>query len=56
MYFDLLLDALFGPREVLHAMECPVCGHDEIYYLDAKNKKQVGRACQGCSFVQKFEF
>lgn len=56
MNFDYLLNALFGEREVLHALECSVCGFDEIYYLDPSTKKQIGRACQGCQFVQKFEF
>lgn len=56
MNFDYLLNALFGDREVLHALECSVCGFDEIYYIDPSTKKQIGRACQGCQFVQKFEF
>lgn len=56
MYFGYLLDAVFGQREVLHAIECSICGDDEIYYLDAQTKKQIGRACQGCNYVQKFNF
>ena len=36
MYFELLLYALFGKREVLHAMECQICGYDEIYYNDSR--------------------
>jgi hypothetical protein len=55
MYFNFLLDALFGHREVLHAMECSVCGQDEVYYLDAETKRQIGRACEGCNYVQKFD-
>ncbi|WP_042354235.1 hypothetical protein [Bacillus rubiinfantis] len=56
MYFELLLDTLIGPREILHTMECPVCGFDEVYYRDPITKKQLGRACCGCNFVQKFNF
>ncbi|GHH98689.1 acyltransferase [Neobacillus kokaensis] len=56
MYFEFLLDALLGPREVLHSMECPVCGFDEVYYRDPASMEQLGRACQGCNFVQKFDF
>jgi len=56
MYFENLLNALFGEREILHVMECQVCGFDEIYYLEPSTKKQIGRACEGCQFVQKFEF
>ena len=56
MYFDVLLDALLGPREHLHEMECSVCGYDEIYYQDPETKQQIGRACKGCNFVQKFDF
>ncbi|MCM3569389.1 acyltransferase [Neobacillus mesonae] len=56
MYFEVLLDALLGEREILHSMECPVCGFDEIYYCDPVTLKQLGRACQGCNFVQKFDF
>ena len=56
MYFESLLDALLGPRESLHEMECSICGFDEIYYIDPLTGKQIGRACQQCNFVQKFEF
>ncbi|MBY0098846.1 acyltransferase [Mesobacillus maritimus] len=56
MYFENLLDALFGEREILHVLECSICGFDEIYYVDSTTKKQIGRACCGCQFVQKFEF
>ena len=55
MYFDCLLDALFGPREVLHRLECSICGFDEIYYIDTSTRQQIGRACQGCNYVQKFD-
>lgn len=56
MYFDFLLDALLGPREILHSLECSVCGQDEIYYINPTTKQQIGRACQGCNYVQKFDF
>ncbi|WP_134704901.1 acyltransferase [Ammoniphilus sp. YIM 78166] len=56
MYFKYLLDALFGPREILYALECTICGDDEVYFLDPKTQKQIGRACQGCNYVQKFDF
>lgn len=56
MYFDFLLDALLGQREVLHSLECSVCGFDENYYIEPSTKQQIGRACQGCNFVQKFDF
>jgi hypothetical protein len=55
MYFDCLLDALFGTREVLHRLECSICGFDEIYYIDTSTRQQIGRACQGCNYVQKFD-
>lgn len=54
MHFEFLLDAILGQREILHDMECSVCGHDEIYYIHPITKKQLGRACKGCNFVQKF--
>lgn len=56
MYFENLLNALFGEREILHVLECSICGFDEIYYIDTLSRKQIGRACQGCQFVQKFDF
>jgi len=56
MYFEYLLNAIFGPREIFHDMECSVCGADEIYYRDPVTKKQIGRACKGCNFVQRFDF
>ena len=31
MYFENLLNVVFGQREVLHIMECEICGYDEIY-------------------------
>ncbi|MFC4322592.1 acyltransferase [Litchfieldia salsa] len=55
MYFESLLDAIFGPREILHVMECSVCGFNEVYYIDAETNVQIGRACQGCNFVQRFD-
>ncbi|AZU64508.1 acyltransferase [Neobacillus mesonae] len=56
MYFEYLLDALLGPREILHSMECSVCGLEETYYRDPVSRRQLGRACYGCNFVQKFDF
>ena len=56
MYFENLLNAVFGHREILHIMECEICGQDEIYFEDAHIGKQIGRACNGCQFVQKFNF
>ncbi|MFE4523068.1 acyltransferase [Cytobacillus firmus] len=55
MHFEALLDALFGPREILHEMECSVCGLDETYYKDPFTHRSLGRACPSCNFVQKFE-
>lgn len=55
MYFENLLNAIFGPREILHDMECSVCGDSEIYYINPETNKQIGRACRGCNFVQTFE-
>ncbi len=56
MYFEYLLDAILGPREILHEMECQVCGFNEVYYKDPHTGEQTGRACQSCNFVQKFDF
>ncbi|WP_216831510.1 acyltransferase [Alkalihalobacterium elongatum] len=56
MSFDLLLDAVLGERQLFHVIECSVCGHEEIYYIDPETKQQIGRACSQCGFVQKFEF
>jgi predicted nucleic-acid-binding Zn-ribbon protein len=56
MYFENLLDAVFGIRKIFHVAECEVCGFDEVYYEDAETKKLVGRACSHCNFVQKFDF
>ncbi|WP_010677053.1 hypothetical protein [Bacillus timonensis] len=55
MHFELLLDAVFGPREVLHDLECTVCGHNELYYIHPQTGKQIGRACEECNFFQKFD-
>ncbi len=54
MYFENLLDVLLGPREILHDMECSVCGYEEVYYINPISRKQIGRACKGCNFVQTF--
>lgn len=55
LYFEALLDAVLGEREIFHIIECPVCGFEEIYYQNAKTKRLIGRACSSCNFVQKFE-
>lgn len=54
MYFENLLDVLLGPREILHDMECSVCGYEEVYYINPITREQIGRACKGCNFVQTF--
>lgn len=55
MYFELLLDAVLGERQIFHIIECPVCGLEEIYYVHQETKKLIGRACSNCNFVQKFD-
>ncbi|OMP68768.1 acyltransferase [Domibacillus epiphyticus] len=55
MTFDHLLDAIIGPREHFHDMECHICGYDEIFFLHPVTKKQIGVACIGCNFVMKFD-
>ncbi|MHC0037580.1 acyltransferase [Pseudoneobacillus sp. C159] len=56
MYFNALLDAVFGPCTIFHVIECSICGFDEIYYQDTETNKVIGKACAGCNFVQKFDF
>jgi predicted nucleic-acid-binding Zn-ribbon protein len=56
MHFENLLDILLGNRGIFHIIECSVCGFDEIYYDDPLTKKQIGRACKNCSFVETFDF
>jgi predicted nucleic-acid-binding Zn-ribbon protein len=56
MFFENLLDAVFGVRKIFHVIECEVCGFDEIYYEDVETSKLIGRACSQCNFVQKFDF
>ncbi|WP_209121600.1 acyltransferase [Alkalihalobacillus sp. BA299] len=56
MSFELLLDAILGDRELFHSIECTICGHEEIYYIDPNSKQQIGKACSKCGFVQKFVF
>jgi hypothetical protein len=56
MYFEILLDAVLGDRQIFHIIECPVCSYEEIYYEDAHTKELIGRACSTCNFVQKFDF
>lgn len=51
MKFEVLLDAILGPREMFYHMECHVCGSVEIYYQDPETKKQIGFACRGCNWV-----
>jgi len=55
MYFELLLDAVLGERQIFHIIECPVCGSEEIYYEHSVTKRLIGRACRSCHFVQRFE-
>lgn len=55
VYFEFLLDALLGPREIIYEVECSVCGFNEVYYRDKVTKENLGRACKQCNFVQKFE-
>ncbi|KPB05730.1 acyltransferase [Bacillus sp. CHD6a] len=54
MDFELLLDRLLGEREVIHEVECSVCGDYEIYYRDPITKENIGRACEFCIYVQRF--
>jgi hypothetical protein len=56
MYFEILLDAVLGDRQIFHIIECPVCNYEEIYYEDVNTKELIGRACSTCNFVQKFDF
>jgi hypothetical protein len=56
MYFENLLNAVLGQREILHIKECEICGYDEIYFIDTHTEKQIGRACHECRLVQKFNF
>ncbi|MED3563098.1 acyltransferase [Bacillus sp. MUM 116] len=56
MYFEHLLDAILGERQIFHIIECPVCGLEEIYYENSKTRRLIGRACCNCNFVQKFDF
>ena len=55
MYFESLLDAVLGERQIFHIIECPVCGFEEIYYEHNVTKRLIGRACRNCNFVQRFE-
>ena len=55
MSFETLLDFLLGPREVIHEVDCSVCGDYETYYRDPVTKKNLGRACAFCGDVQTFE-
>ncbi|MEH7254632.1 acyltransferase [Neobacillus niacini] len=55
MSFETLLEYLLGPREVIHEVECSVCGGYETYYRDPITKKNLGRACNFCGDVQAFE-
>jgi ribosomal protein S27E len=56
MYFEVLLDAILGERQIFHVVECPVCENEEVYYEDVESKELIGRACTHCNFVQKFNF
>ena len=56
MYFEILLDAVLGEREILHESECGICGYEEIYYKNPTTQETLGRACKNCNFVQKFDY
>jgi hypothetical protein len=55
LHFELILEAVIGKREILHELECSICGFNETYYRDPVTKQSLGRACKTCNFVQKFE-
>jgi predicted nucleic-acid-binding Zn-ribbon protein len=55
MYFEYLLDATLGPREIFYVIECSICGFDEIYYKDPETNQFIGRACANCNSLQKFD-
>ena len=54
LHFELLLEAVLGQREIIHELECTICGFNETYYWDPVTRQPIGRACNTCSFVQKF--
>ncbi|MCT8137639.1 acyltransferase [Anaerobacillus sp. CMMVII] len=54
MNFELLLDKLLGQREIIHEVECSVCGDFETYFRDPITKENLGRACEHCVYVEKF--
>lgn len=54
LHFELLLEAVLGQREIIHELECSICGFNETYYRDPATKQSIGRACKTCNFVQKF--
>ncbi|MBY6052109.1 acyltransferase [Cytobacillus firmus] len=55
MHFELLLEAVLGHREIIHELECTICGFYETYYRDPVTRQSIGRVCNTCNFVQKFE-
>lgn len=55
MNFEFLLDKLLGQREVIHEVECPICGDYEVYYRHPITKENLGRACEYCVYVEKFQ-
>jgi len=55
MYFECLLDAILGERQIFHIIDCSICGFEEIYYESPTAKQLIGRACSHCNFVQRFE-
>ncbi|WP_339251568.1 acyltransferase [Sporosarcina sp. FSL W8-0480] len=54
MNFENLLDKLLGQRELIHEVECAVCGGFEAYYRDPFTKENLGRACEFCWEIQTF--
>lgn len=55
MYFEYLLDAVLGERQIFHIIDCSICGFEEIYYESPAAKNLIGRACSHCNYVQRFE-
>jgi hypothetical protein len=55
MKFQNKLNIILGERIILHTMECSVCQHNEYYYIHPVTRKQLGRACENCNSVQRFD-
>ncbi|MBU9723064.1 MULTISPECIES: acyltransferase [Bacillaceae] len=56
MTFRDALDKILGKRKLFHVIECSVCGFNEVYYIDPFTNKQLGKACETCNHIQRFEF